>query len=314
MMAEKCDFTIASVNISTAKGGSKSPTAEASVRANYGIEGDAHAGPWHRQVSILSSEEIAAFAQKKQRVIKPGAFAENLTSKGLTLSQVAVFDRIRIGTVEMEITQIGKECHSGCAIAREVGNCIMPEVGVFGRVLSGGTIRAGMTATFIPRLLQVVVLTLSDRAYQKIYEDRSGPKIEECVQKYFQTRRDHLAVTRRLIPDEPSMLENELTQALHAGVDLVVTTGSTGVGPRDIAPEVTTRFCDKLIPGIMEYIRMKFGMEKPGVFLSRGVAGVKGTMLLLNCPGSVRGAEEYIGAFLPLLDHLRRMLYGIDVH
>ena len=308
----KIQFIIESINISKEKGVAKTPIPEALIQPD-GLLEDAHSGNWHRQVSLLGMEQIDSF-QGAGRKLLPGEFAENLSTRGLDLRKVALFDRFKIGSAELEVTQIGKECHSGCAIFKEVGSCIMPKEGLFTRVISGGKISAGMSAEFIPIPFKIAVITLSDRASAGEYADRSGPQVVSLLETFFSNRRDHLAVDRIVIPDEDQMLESQYIRLLQENYDLVITTGSTGIGPRDIAPEVTAAFCDKLIPGIMEHIRIKFGAKKSTALLSRGLAGVRDRMMVFNLPGSVRAVEETMQEILPLLTHMRLMLNGVDAH
>jgi cyclic pyranopterin phosphate synthase len=133
------EFTLLSINISTAVGVPKTPVDRAVLRDGHGIEGDAHAGEWHRQVSLLADEDIETMRGRGVD-LPPGIFAENLTTRGIDLSSLPVGALLRIGPVLLEITQIGKECHQGCAIRQAVGDCVMPRRGVFARVLEGGEI------------------------------------------------------------------------------------------------------------------------------------------------------------------------------
>jgi MOSC domain-containing protein YiiM len=133
-------FTLLSINISAAKGTPKAPVARATLREGHGIVGDAHAGDWHRQVSLLASEDIEA-AARDTRHFQSGDFAENLTTRGVEVSALPVGTLLHVGSAILEITQIGKECHgSGCAIRQEMGDCVMPRRGVFARVVRGGEI------------------------------------------------------------------------------------------------------------------------------------------------------------------------------
>lgn len=137
---------IEAICISPAKGTVKNAVEAVEMRADHGIVGDAHAGPWHRQVSLLPGESITR-VRRLMPDLADGAFAENLVTSGLALGDVTVGDRVRIGdTVELEVTQIGKECHHGCAIRRITGDCIMPREGIFCRVLTGGRVAAGAAA------------------------------------------------------------------------------------------------------------------------------------------------------------------------
>jgi len=308
------DFEVVSVNVSEAKGTVKAPAGRIELDST-GVVGDAHAGVWHRQVSLLGQASIDRFTAETGRAVKPGEFAENLTISGVDLTGAAVLDRFRIGTVELEVTQIGKECHGdACTIFREVGRCVMPKEGLFARVLSGGTIGAGDEGQYLPRPLQVRVITLSDRAAAGEYADRSGPRLREILAEFFAPKRWHAQIDSAVLSDDPDALRKELTAATEAGVDVVLTTGGTGVGPRDTAPETAAGVCDKLIPGIMEHVRAKFGADKPNALLSRGIAGVAGTMQIYTLPGSVRAVEEYAGEILKTLEHVLLMLHGLDVH
>ena len=135
---------LVSINTSEKKGEIKTPVPEARVREDFGIEGDVHAGSEVKQVSLLDGSEINEMEEKAGIELKPGDFAENLTTEGLTLEDFPVGARIMVGDeVELEVSQIGKTCHDGCAIMEKTGDCIMPRKGLFFRVLTGGTITPG---------------------------------------------------------------------------------------------------------------------------------------------------------------------------
>ncbi len=134
-------FKIESVNISEKKGVQKHPVDSVKLIENYGIEGDAHAGKWHRQVSFLSGEAIDEMRAKAgELAINDGDFGENIVTRGIDWRKVRVGGRISINGVVLEITQIGKKCHTGCAIYDAVGECIMPKQGIFAKVVKGGEI------------------------------------------------------------------------------------------------------------------------------------------------------------------------------
>ena len=140
---------IVSIAISKKKGVRKIPVEEASLIQDHGIEGDAHAGPWHRQVSFLSSESIES-ARKRGLDVTFGDFAENIATLGIDWLKVPVGTMLRVGdSALVEITQIGKECHNKCAIYYQAGDCIMPREGIFARVLKGGKIRCGQPIDFM---------------------------------------------------------------------------------------------------------------------------------------------------------------------
>ena len=141
--------TIISLNISKEKGVNKEPVAHAELRVDHGMVGDAHAGDWHRQVSLLAEESID-FMRNKGLELEPGAFAENITTEGLDLAHLPIGTRLGNGEVVLEVTQIGKKCHHGCAIFKQVGDCIMPREGIFAKVITPGTLRRGDRFDLVP--------------------------------------------------------------------------------------------------------------------------------------------------------------------
>lgn len=305
---------VVSVNVSEQKGTVKHSVAEILV-GDRGITGDAHAGRWHRQVSLLGQENIDSFIKETGRQIRPGEFAENITLQGIDLSRVAIMDRFRIGEVELEVAQIGKECHGdNCAIFREIGKCVMPKEGVFCRVIQGGRARAGGPAEHLPRPLKLLIITLSDRASAGEYEDRSGPRAKQILEEFLSGKRWHPQIQAALLPDDPRRLQKELTRAIGEDTDAIFTLGGTGVGPRDFTPETIAAVCDKTLPGITENIRVKFGAEHPSALLSRSIAGIAGKTQLYALPGSVRAVEEYMSEILKTLEHALFMIHGLGTH
>lgn len=136
--------TIKAINISLEKGTIKTPVDSALFVVNHGIEGDAHAADWHRQVSLLADESVDKMRAKGATQLKAGDFAENLTLSGFDLNALKVGEQVKIGgVVVLEITQIGKECHGGCEIKKITGDCVMPREGYFAKVLVGGTVKTG---------------------------------------------------------------------------------------------------------------------------------------------------------------------------
>ncbi len=133
---------VVALSVSRTRGIPKSNVESVRLISNWGVEGDAHAGAWHRQVSLLASESIEKMRGLGVRV-RPGIFAENITTEGIDIPGLRVGDRIVIGESELEITQIGKECHDRCAIYYQAGDCVMPKEGVFAIVLRSGSVRVG---------------------------------------------------------------------------------------------------------------------------------------------------------------------------
>lgn len=131
------------INISDRKGIVKEPIEKGIFIEDYGLEGDAHAGKWHRQVSLLGIESYRKMKERGIKDLSHGDFAENITTEGIILYELPVGTRLKIGETIQEVTQIGKECHTGCAISQQVGKCIMPREGIFTRVVKGGVVRPG---------------------------------------------------------------------------------------------------------------------------------------------------------------------------
>lgn len=304
---------IVSLNISEEKGTIKTPREKVEVN-KLGIVGDAHSGSWHRQVSMLAQEDIDSFSllDADNRKFLPGEFAENITTRGIDFKKVAVLDRFKIGDVELEVTQIGKKCHGdGCAIYVEVGKCVMPKSGIFTRVVADGVLKLNDAIEYFPRPLKIKIITLSDRAFSGEYKDLSGPTIKKNLEDHFANKRWHCNYSYSLIPDDGAKLLSELQKSVDEKVDVVFTTGGTGIGPRDITPEIVEKFSDKLIPGIMDQIRLKYYDAIPSSILSRSIAAVKNETLIFSLPGSVKAVEDYVGEILKILEHAILMLHGL---
>jgi MOSC domain-containing protein YiiM len=135
---------VIAVCISEQKGQRKTPVDSVELRENHGIVGDGHAGDWHRQVSLLATESIAKM-QALGLDVNAGDFAENITTKGLDLVALPIGTRLALGDAIIEVTQIGKECHTRCSIFYQAGDCVMPKEGIFAKVITGGTVSPGTT-------------------------------------------------------------------------------------------------------------------------------------------------------------------------
>jgi len=295
---------VIAVNISKKKGTYKHPVKQACLKINHGIEGDAHAGNWHRQVSLLAQESIEKMASMGIPDLAPGKFAENITTEGIELAALPIGTRLKIGEVLIEITQIGKECHQHCQIYHQVGVCVMPSEGIFAKVLVEGLLRAGDEISIIPAL-NAAILTVSDTGYQGVREDRSGPVLAEALQPYANISQ------MQLVPDEAEAISNALRQLADTGkVDIVFTTGGTGLTPRDVTPEATLAVIERLVPGIPEAMRQASLSITKRAMLSRAVAGVRGRTLIINLPGSPKAAVECLQVFLPVIDHAVETLRG----
>jgi molybdenum cofactor synthesis domain-containing protein len=165
----------------------------------------------------------------------------------------------------------------------------------------------------LPDRFEVLIITLSDRAFKGEYQDLSGPMIKEKLSEFFTAQKWKSDVRTSLIPDDAETLQKIIVEARDT-VNFIFTTGGTGIGPRDITIDAIKPLLSKEIPGIMEFIRIKYGAEKPNALLSRGVAGITGRSLIYTLPGSVRAVDEYMTEILKTLKHTVLMQYGIDSH
>ena len=152
--------------------------------------------------------------------------------------------------------------------------------------------------------MRVAVVTISDRASRGDYADLSGPEIERQVLARF----PDADVTRSVVPDEPDAILAALEAG--AGADVILTTGGTGLSPRDVTPEATRRFCDREAPGIAEALRAQSYAETPAAMLSRGYAGLRGACLVVNFPGSLKAVRRCMEVFGPVMEHALRMIRG----
>lgn len=300
---------VEAICISDVRGVQKHPIREGNFLVDWGIEGDAHGGNWHRQVSLLSLEEIEAFRQRGAAV-GYGAFGENLVVSGFDFAKLPVGTRFQCGDVVLEMTQIGKECHNHCAIYHAVGDCIMPREGVFAKVIQGGTIHVGDAMTSTPpaadRPYQAAVITLSDKGSKGERNDASGPVIVKRL-----TDAGYDVVETILIPDDEAKLKQQLCRlADQRQVDLILTTGGTGFSPRDITPEVTKAVATKDVPGIAEAIRAASMQITKRAMLSRAASVIRGKTLIINLPGSPKACQECMDVFLDTLPHGLQVMRG----
>ncbi len=300
---------VIAVCISEKKGTQKTEVPSVKLVPDHGIEGDAHAGKWHRQVSLLALEKIEAFRAKGADV-DYGAFGENIIAEGFDFRSLPVGTRFRIGDALLELTQIGKECHSHCAIYHQVGDCIMPREGVFTVVLEGGTVKAGDEIELIEadpsRAFTAAWITLSDKGAAGEREDRSGPLIGEMLKEA-----GYNVVEGILIPDEPEMLKQQLIRlADQRQVNVIFTTGGTGFSKRDMTPEATEEVCERMTPGISEAIRAYSMTKTPTAMLSRAASGIRGETLIINLPGSPKAVRECLEFLMHPLEHGLEILLG----
>jgi molybdenum cofactor synthesis domain-containing protein len=293
------DGRVLSVNLSDKKGVQKEPVAAVTLVADHGVQDDAHAGPWHRQVSLLA-DESAATMRAAGGDVDVGDFGENITTEGLRVSDLPVGARLRLGPALVEVTQIGKECHAHCAIYHQVGDCVMPREGIFVRVLEGGEVRAGDEIRVEKKsLIVAAVLTVSDKGSRGEREDTSGDVLEEQLREL-----GVASVERTIVPDEADRIVAELRRwADETPVNLILTTGGTGMTSRDVTPEATLGALDRQAPGFAEAMRAGSLAKTPHAMLSRAVSGIRGRTLIINMPGSPRACREQFAMIAAALPH-----------
>lgn len=293
-----------SVNIGEKKGEVKKPVDKILLVENYGVQGDCHAQYGiNKQVSLLSWERMNEefFCLKKSGMVKPGIFAENITTEGLDLRLLKIRDKLKINECLIEVSEIGKKCHSYCAIFKKIGKCLMPKEGIFCKVIKGGEIKKGDTIEVIPKI-DVAILTISDSCSQGKREDKSGKYLKEKVEE-----NGWYVVKYEIIPDEQEIIKNKLIE-YSKEVDLILTTGGTGITKRDVTPEATKEVIEKELPGISEILRIKTYEKSKFAVISRGVCGVKEETVILNLPGSLNGVREYFEILKDILVHLIEMV------
>lgn len=303
---------VEAICVSLKKGGKKSPCTAAEFVAGHGIQGDAHAGPWHRQVSLLAARDIEEMKARGLAQLKPGDFAENVIVSNLDLTELGLGSVLRLGSeVELRITQLGKACHRPCAIYYQAGDCIMPRLGLFARVLRGGRVTVGDPVDVLHRVrretIQAVVLTISDRCWQGVRSDTAGPAVGRLLEQVLEA---HVYATR-MLPDERDQIVEALKHYSDGhSIDLIVTVGGTGFAPRDVTPEAVAEVIHRPTPGLDEAMRRASAQQNPTAILSRAVSGIRNSTLILSLPGSERAATENLQVILPVLGHGLAKLRG----
>jgi molybdenum cofactor synthesis domain-containing protein len=300
---------IHAICVSERKGTAKHAVERAELVAGHGISGDAHAGPSHRQVSLLSHEKIEACRARARNApgglacnIAAGAFGENLVVEGFDFSALPVGTLFSSGDILLEMTQIGKECHDRCHIFETVGDCIMPREGVFTRVLQGGQLKTGMTLEETRRY-RVGIITASDKGARGEREDLSAAVIREIVATL-----GFEVTSYKILSDDQPLLEAEMKRLADGGLaDLILTTGGTGFSQRDRTPEAAVAVAERLAPGIADAMRQASLAVTPRAMLSRGVSVIRGGSLIVNLPGSPKAVRENLSSVAAGLRH------GLDI-
>ena len=300
---------VKAICISEKRGTQKHSIDRVDLTTEWGIVGDAHGGNWHRQISLLSFEKIEEFKLKGAE-IDFGAFGENLVVEGFDFKNIPVGTRFQCNDTVIEMTQIGKECHTHCQIYHKMGDCIMPREGVFAKVITPGTISVGdefiQLESYEEKPLRAAVITLSDKGFAGEREDKSGPLLTAILEG-----QGYEVVESVLLPDTQAKIEIELKRLSDGRqVDLIVTTGGTGLSHRDVTPEATLAVATRNVPGIAEAIRAYSMQITKRAMLSRGVSVLRNHTLIVNLPGSPKAVKESMDIILSELDHGLNILRG----
>lgn len=302
---------VIAVCTSEKKGTAKINVTEGTFLKDFGIEGDAHAGNWHRQVSLLSYEKFNAFnakIEKEEEKVIPGAFGENLLVEGIPFASLPIGTTFGCKDVILRLTQIGKECHNHCEIYHRVGTCIMPKQGVFSEVIKGGTISVGDEMTILSNGYRAAVITLSDSGSRGEREDVSGRVLSNELKNL-----GYEVVEQLLLSDDKESLKKEYIRLCDENkADIIFTTGGTGLSLRDQTPEATLEIADRVVPGIAEAIRANSMQITKRAMLSRGVAVTRGKTLIVNLPGSPKAVKECLDYLLPEMWHALGILIGTE--
>lgn len=268
-----------------------------------GLLDDAHAGFAHRQVSLLAEESIAKMTAQGLDV-GPGDFAENLTTRGIDLVNLPAGTRLQVGSEAIiRVTQIGKECHDRCAIYHQAGDCVMPREGIFAEVLLEGPVRVGDRLNIIDSY-KFGVITASDKGSKGEREDLSGPAISEILLPWGDV------IDQAIVPDDRAALAKVMRDLIAKGVDAIFTSGGTGMSPRDVTPEATLDVIDRQVPGIGEAMRRETATVTTKAMLSRAIAGISDSTLIVNLPGSPKAVTECLAVLTPVLDHALETVCG----
>ncbi|MFA8451337.1 MAG: molybdopterin-binding protein [Bacteroidales bacterium] len=306
--------SVVSVNLSEEPITTKIPVEQIEINDNGTLINDKSCAK-NQQFCILPEEEILNFNHDTDQSVKYGFLGEHFTVKGLDFDDLAPFDRIQIGEAIFEITKLATHRDPGDDNMMEYyGSYKLPKGSALVRVVKGGKIRAGMAVEVKPKIFRAWVITLSDRISRGDMQDFHGPKIKNLLSEFFIENNWKSNVELKVMADDCDSLRFILRRAREEGIDLVITLGGTGVGPRDITPDVVSSMMDKIIPGIMEHLRISFGKKDINALLSRGIAGITGNTFVITLPGSVSTLNDYVLELLRILKHLFFMQKGLDLH
>ena len=287
---------VLAVCTSERKGLQKHDVHSAHFDTDWGINGDAHAGKWHRQISLLSADAIEAFNRKGADVI-PGAFGENLVVEGFDFRALPVGTLLRCGNVLLEMTQIGKECHSHCEIYKKMGDCIMPREGVFARVLEPGTISVGDEMVIVERdghfPWQAAVITFGNSGACGDSVSESGSAVSKRLRE-----NGYEVVEQFGIPSDARVLKQQLIRLCdQRQLDIIITTGGNSRSLYSDVPETAISIADKQLSCVSGAM----------------CAVIRRKTLIINLSDDAKACMEGMDKFMDTLPHTLGLLRG-EVH
>jgi len=275
------------------KGEQKVNIGKAQLIQNFGMDGDAHAGPWDNHIRLLAQESIHK-AFKRGLKVGPGDFSEHITTRGIELTNLSVGTKLKIGEVVLEITQKGKVCPGRCNIFNLIGDCIMPKEGVYAKVLEGGMVTVGSEIKImLDAKIGIIYAAKASRDENPISNilsvnlNRWGVKASQNIVK----------------AKDRNSLKSSIEEMCEDGVDIILIVGGVGVSSEDFAPEVLIESIERELPGVANNVRENL-LDEEDLIIFRGRAGIKDRTIIVNLPDNKRVLGEDLFELLIMLDKI----------
>lgn len=297
-----------SVNLGRLKGAPKHPIDEGFLSPEWGLEGDAHGGNWDRQISLFPMEAVALVPKAIRESFEENTYSENLTIDGIPPEKLRRGTVLSIGDAVIKVLEIGKKTFEPPEKGRPY---IVSREGRFGRVLKRGIVKPGNLVEIReegipgPEAPRLVLITLSDKGAKGEREDVSGRFLT-----WYAARLDASVLFSAIIPDDKQVIKDALVKGINAKADLILTTGGTGLAPRDVTPDATLEVIDREVPGFSEAMRAESLRKTPHAMVSRAVSGIAERTLIINLPGSPKAVAECMEVIFPALRHAIDKLRG----
>lgn len=297
-----------SVNLGKIRGIPKHPVEKGILSPEWGLKGDAHGGDWNRQISLFPIETLSLVPRNIRESFEENSYSENLTLEGIPPEKLRPGTVLSIGNAHVKILEIGKKTFEPPESGRPY---IVSREGRFGRVIKGGRVKSGDLVSILeegtpePGSPRLVCITLSDKGARGEREDISGRFLT-----WYATRLGAEILFSTIIPDEKGQIKKALLKGIEEKADLILTTGGTGLAPRDVTPDATLEVIDREVPGFAEAMRLESLKKTPHAMVSRAVSGIAGRTLIINLPGSPKAVAECMEVIFPALKHAIEKLRG----